>query len=186
MYRSSRWPAYREMLNPYAIQEAGNQFATMIGLHRLVYGLDGYTQFVPDEAHYDPARVDAAFTRWPPTDTTPALPGERFAFPSHALLRGALAAIPRDTRTILFFAPSHIGRQGAVGSRDAARWAACKAAIVAIAAGRAEIQDFFISSAITTDRSNYWDPLHYRVSVATEVAQSLADGTGPNVRRLTP
>ena len=184
MYAADRWLGYREMLTPYAVQEAANQFAVMIGLKRRRYGMDGYTSFVPDDSRYDTARVDAAFARWPPLDTTPAVAGEPVALPELSLLREDLAAIPPATRVVLFFVPLHVSQQGAPGTRDAARWAACKAAVVGMA-GRATVLDFLWASPVTTDRDNYWDPLHYRVAVAARVSAMLATGGDDSVRRLT-
>lgn len=186
MYGASPWRGYREILTPYAVQEAANQFAVVAGLKRQRYGGDGYTPFVPDDAAYDTARVDAAFARWPPTDPAPAR-DDRFEFPAHALLRGALDAIPPGTRTVLFFVPYHASRHGAPGTREAARWSACKegAATIARAAG-AELLDFLRPSAITEDRANYWDPLHYRVPVAARLARALALDEGADFQRLVP
>ena len=59
MYRRNLWPAYLHMLTPYAVQEAANQFAVMVGWKRRRYGLDGYTSFVPPDSAYDTARRDA-------------------------------------------------------------------------------------------------------------------------------
>ena len=186
MYGASPWRGYREILTPYAVQEAANQFAVMVGLKRQRYGSDGYTPFVPDDAAYDPARVDAAFARWPPTDPAPA-GNDRFEFPAHALLRDALGAVPPGTRTVLFFVPYHISRHGGAGTREAARWAACKADAAAIArAAGAELLDFMRPSPVTQDRSNYWDPLHYRVPVAAWLARALALGEGDGFQRLAP
>ncbi len=64
----ARWAGYREVLQPYAVQEAVSQLATMLGLKQRRYGLDGYTRFVPPDSDYDPARVDRAFARWPLPD----------------------------------------------------------------------------------------------------------------------
>ena len=190
MYAANRWPAYREMLTPYAVQEAANQFAVLIRLKRPTYGTDGYTSFVPNDDAYDPARVDAAFARWPPLDTTAATPHEPVALPALARLREALATIPPTTRIGLFFVPLHVSQQGAPGTRDDARWTACKAAVVSLVqarvAGRATVLDFLWASPITTDRANYWDPLHYRVAVAARVSHMLATGEGDSVRRLLP
>ncbi len=189
MYSPNRWLGYRQMFTPYAVQEAANQFAVLTRLRRPTYGTDGYTRFVPDDAAYDPVRVDAAFARWPPLDPTLAVPGEPVALPALTRLTEALAAIPPSTRIVLFFVPLHLSQQGAPGTRDAVRWAACKAAVVALAkagAGRATVLDFLWASPITTDRANYWDPLHYRVAIAARLAQSLASGVGDSVRRLSP
>lgn len=182
MYRDNLWPAYREMLTPYAVQEAANQFAVMLGLKPRRYGLDGYTSFVPDDAAYDEARVEAAFTRWPPTDATPAAPTDTYPLPALALLAPALAPLPPATRVILMFPPLHISQHGAPATRTAARWAACKAEITRLAAPRnATVLDFLHPSPITTDRTRYWDPLHYRTSVSDHLTAALAatlDATG--------
>ncbi|MBC7799390.1 MAG: hypothetical protein H7Z10_02110 [Gemmatimonadaceae bacterium] len=181
MYGPSPWRGYREMLNGYAIQEAANQFAVLVGLKARRYGLDGYTSFVPDNAAYDTARVDAAFARWPRTDATPAAPGQAFAFPAHALLRDALVSLPAGTRKVLFWAPYHVDQQGEPGSGTAAWWAACKAAAAAIAwDSGAETLDFMRPSGITRDRANYWDPLHYRTGIAQRLAEALARGSDPD------
>ena len=176
MYGGDRWAGYREMLTPYAVQEAANQFAVVVGWKRRRYGLDGYTSFVPPDSAYDPARVDAAFARWSVPDMAPAVAGDVVALPALARLGPALAAIPAGTRVVLFFPPIHVEQQGVPGSRAAARWAACKAAVRGIAAGRAAVVDLLVPSAITSARAHYWDPLHYRAAVAAEVVAALARG----------
>ena len=185
MYEPNLWPAYLHILSYYAVQEAANQFAVMVHLKRRRYGLDGYTSFVPDESQYDRARRDAAFTRWPPIDRTPAPPDAKMDFPAMTLLRQTLEALPAATRKVLFFTPFHVDQQGAPGSGTAARWAACKreAASVAAATG-AEALDFMIPSAITRDRDNYWDPVHYRVPIGARLARQLAEPNPPDAVRL--
>ena len=51
MYEGSRWRGYREMFNLYAVQEAGKEFGTLIGIRRQVYGSDGYTNFLPPDSY---------------------------------------------------------------------------------------------------------------------------------------
>ena len=174
MYGGDRWAGYREVLTPYAVQEAANQFAVMMGLKRLRYGLDGYTSFVPPDAAYDPGRVDAAFARWPVPDAAPSLPGDAYTLPALALLGPALAAIPGTARVVLFFPPIQVEQQGVPGSRTAARWAVCKRAVREVAGTRATVVDMLVASPITSTRANYWDPLHYRAAVAAEIAATLA------------
>ena len=184
MYRDNRWPAYRQMLTPYAVQEAANQAAVMLRLKRRRYGLDGYTSFVPDDRAYDVARVDAAFARWPAVDAAPAGAEDAVPLPSLARLGPALASVPAGARVVLVFPPIHVGQHGAPGSRTAARWAACKGAAVAAAGVRAEVVDMLFASPVTTGRANYWDPLHYREAVAARVAAVLGGAEGADVRRL--
>lgn len=185
MYEANRWPAYREMLTPYAVQEAANQFAVMLHLKKRRYGLDGYTRFVPEESQYDRARRDAAFARWPPMDRVPAPPGARVELPALAVLEGMLRSLPDATRKVLFFTPYYIDQQGAPGSATSLRWAKCKEAVASIAAATgAEALDFMIPSAITRDRDNYWDPLHYRVPIAVRLVEALAKGESPDAVAL--
>ena len=185
MYRRNLWPAYREMLTPYAVQEAANQFAVMLGLKRPPYGLDGYTRFVPPDSEYDRPRVAAAFARWPPVDATPAQPDDAYFLPALDLLGPALKAVPPGTRVVLLFPPIHSSQHGATGTSTAARWAACKAEAARIAPG-AEVLDMLRDDPLTNDRDNYWDPLHYRESVARRVAAVLGGARGADVRQLRP
>ena len=184
MYRPNRWPAYREMLTPYAVQEAANQFAVMMGWKRRRYGLDGYTSFVPPDSAYDPARRDRAFLRWPSLDHDPAPTGLPI-LPSLRLLDFMLASIPPATRKIVYFTPYHTDQLGAPGSATAWRWDGCKQAVAAIARQEgAEALDFQIPSPITLDRDNFWDPVHYRQSVATRVTEGLVRGQSPDAHLL--
>lgn len=187
MYQANRWPAYREMLTPYAVQEAWNQFAVMMHLKKRRYGLDGYTSFVPPEAAYDPVRRDRAFLRWPSMDHTPAPQAAKAAFPLLPLLDVMLRSLPAGTKKVLFFTPYNVEQQGAPGSFTAWRWARCKGEVAEIAARRgAETLDFMIPSSITLTRDNYWDPVHYRAPIATRLVEGLVRGESPDAVRLTP
>lgn len=187
MYETNRWPGYREMLTPFAVQEAWNQLMVMIGLKRRIYGLDGYTSFVPPDSQYDTARRDRAFLNWPQLDHTPAPVGAKAVYPALPLLDRMLSELPPVTRKILYFTPYHIDQQGAPGSLTAWRWAHCKDDVAAIARRRgAEALDFQIPSSITRDRDNFWDPVHYRQAIATRVTRGLVDGASPDAVVLTP
>ena len=66
----------------------------------------------------------------------------------------------------------------------AVRWADCKRAVAGLGAGRATVLDMWIPSAITRDRVNFWDPLHYRVAVARRIAALLGGAPGDDERVL--
>ena len=175
MYGGSRWAGYTRMMNLYAVQEAGSQLWIMLGLKRRRYGLDGYTSFVPPDDAYDPARVAAAFARPDLLGAVPAPnPAERF--PALPLLADALHNLPGGTRKLLFFAPASTVLQGAPGSDVARAWAACKAQVAALAGSvpNTVVADFLVPSPVTSDRSNYWDPLHFRTTIADRIAADLA------------
>ena len=175
MYAGSRWRGYGQMLNLYAVQEAGSELWTMLGLKRRKYGLDGYTSFVPPESAYDPPRVAAAFARWGVPPDLPASTAPH-VLPALPMLDHALRALPAATRKLVFFTPSHISRMGAPGSDFAAVMAACKSQVTAMAAAvpNATVVDFLRASPITSAVSNYWDPVHYRLPIATRVMADLA------------
>lgn len=167
MYSGSAYQGYAHIFNLYAVQEAANQFAVMIGLKHPQYGLDGYTDFLPPDDRYDPARVDRIFRSWGLPDATPAN-GVSLTFATNALLASDLAATKSQTRKILFFPPITAEQQGKTGSELARRWASCKSEILRVVGSvpNTVVIDFMIKDAITTHRSEYWDPLHYRVNVA--------------------
>ena len=192
MYTGSPWRGYREIATLYAVQEAANQFAVLVGMKRRRYGLDGYTDFLPDDRLYDPARVAVRFAEWGPAPNLPAGPSSAHVFPALSMLAERLAALPAETRKLLFFTPSHISQQGEPGSDIAALTAACKRAVAVIASGvpGVKVVDFLIPSPITRARDNYWDPLHYRVPIASRIMRDLlaaSEGeTSEDDRLLTP
>ncbi len=179
MYAGSPWRGYGHILTLYAVQEAASELWTMLGYKARRYGLDGYTSFVPPESAYDPARVAAAFARWGRPPVLPALAAPH-VLPTLPMLEAALRALPPGTRKILFFTPSQLSFQAALGSDYAAMWDACRAQVSAIAAAvpYATVLDFNIPSPITANVTNYWDPVHYRLPIAGRITRDLA-AAGP-------
>ncbi|GBQ30383.1 hypothetical protein AA12717_3485 [Gluconacetobacter sacchari DSM 12717] len=174
MYAGSPWRGYTEIMTLYAVQEAANQFMWLIGHKRQRFGSDGYTSFVPPDARYDPRRVDELFRGWA-FDPSPAT-GPVPAPASMPLLTRLLDAIPAGTTKILWFPPAAREQQGAPGSRVAATRAACRRAVIALARAtpHAMAIDFEIPGPIADDRTNFWDPIHYRQAVAHMVMDDLA------------
>jgi hypothetical protein len=71
--------------------------------------------------------------------------------------------------------PVHVAAQPTPGTYRAELEAECKTRIMAIGRERgATVIDCRIASPPTTENKNYWDRLHYRVPVATQVADQLA------------
>jgi hypothetical protein len=189
MYDDNPWNDYLEHFNLYALEQAGIEFAVLLGLEPRRYGRNGYTPFLPDERHYDLVRARThlypADAPLPPAVDPPIVlsAAERDAlnFPALPMLRELLAALPPAAHKILYFAPYHVSAQPPPGSRGAAVWAACKdrAAALAATTANARVVDFMIASPITANDENYWDRLHYRAGVAHWLAASLraaADG----------
>ena len=178
MYRDNLWHGYRELLNLYTIEAAGQMFGTLTGLKPERYGRDGYTSFVPPDSQYDRAKVAANMARSGITIPNGDRTGDpaQWRFPTHDWLREGLGLFPDSTRKILFFVPYNHHIQTPPGNDGAAIWAECKRRVAALAAGRPNTLavDFLIPSPITDDDDNYWDPLHYRTAIADRLARDLA------------
>ncbi|WP_188972353.1 hypothetical protein [Neoroseomonas lacus] len=194
-YEASPWPALREMLSFYAVQEAGRQFAVLTGLMRPRYGRDGYTRFLPPEDRYDAARAATHLPPLPPEthrhiETAPTdLP-----LPPMALLDRMVTATPAPTTLVLVFMPRWLGSQGAPGSGSAAVTEACKRQVVAMARARpgTVVLDYWRASPITREPTNYWDEMHYRDAIAERIEAPLsraargAPGASEDYVDLTP
>ena len=179
MYEGSRWRGYGEMFNLYAVQEAGQEFGILIGIKRQVYGSDGYTNFLPPDSAYDPARV-AMHLRDAPEYVPPgARDGDpaTWRYPAIDRLAEELTALPETTRKILFFVPynqqpdaavriSRVVRCGANANCAWRRWRGSVPNALAI--------DFMLPSPITGVDDNYWDGVHYRIGIADRIAHDLA------------
>lgn len=175
-YGRSPWPAYREMLSFYAIQEAVKQAVVLAGLMRPPYGRDGYTRFLPPEAAYDAARAARNLPPLPPeTQAHVPTPPSDLPIPPLALLERMVAATPPQTRLILMFMPLYLGAQAAPGSGGAAVMEACKQRVAAMAAAHpnALLLDFWRASPITRDPTHYWDPKHYRDAIGARIEEHL-------------
>jgi hypothetical protein len=170
-----RWRGYAEMLNTYAVQEAGQQFGVLTGLKPPTYGRDGYTSFVPPDSEYDRAKVAEHMQGTVPDDPpgTRNGPPDTWRFPELEALRDQLAAMPRQTTRILFFVPNNHRLQAPPSGPVADVWAECKRRAAVLFPGTLVV-DFMIPSPITLDDDNYWDPRHYRVGIADRIAGDLA------------
>ena len=49
MYDDDPWNDFREHFDVFTLEQAARQLATMIGMRRIKYGRDGYTNFLPDD-----------------------------------------------------------------------------------------------------------------------------------------
>ena len=177
IYRDSRWSGYREVLNLYAIQEAGKEFGVLTGLKREDQGRDGYTVFVPPDDRYDRDRAwahlhaDGVAIPLGAREGPPA----SWHFGAFEDLRDVLASQPAAD-VLLFFVPYNRVRLPPPHHPAAVAWAECKRRAVELVRerGRGLVVDFFKAGPITGDDDGYWDSQHYRVSVADRVAHDLA------------
>jgi hypothetical protein len=180
MYDENPYNDFLHQFDLYTLEQAGRQAATLLGFRRKKYGLDGYTNFLPDPAVYDLGKVRvslaAARSNGLREVKTPAgFDPSKLDFPALTMLGGMLSGFPGTTRKIVFIAPYHSARQSVAGSRSGAEWAECKKRIAEIGAATPNtvIADFMIESPFTTTDTNYWDPVHYSVAAADILMREL-------------
>lgn len=197
MYDTHPYNDFLYHFDLYTIEQTGRQLATLLGLRKIKYGRDGYTNFLPDPALYDLGRVQVALSAARASGLAEAeFPADRdpheLRYPALLMLQGALQTLSAETRKILYFAPYHHARQPAPGSQSAVEWDECKRRVGALAAAipNTVAVDFMIESPFTTTDSNYWDPLHYSTAAAEVLMQDLwkaAQGQpGASFNRLGP
>lgn len=188
MYDENLWQGFAHIFDLYSLEQAGRQFAVRAGWRPAPYGLDGYTNFLPDETRYDFARVKKNLDQVAAArDATPTLDGpldaaEKAAaddLPALPMLRKGLAAFSPSTRKIVFIVPYNVAGLAKPGTADDVRWQACKAAVAEIlrATPGATGVDFMIPSPISREASNYWDGMHYRLGIGVRIAHDLVDAS---------
>jgi hypothetical protein len=179
-YAMPSWSNVWRMLNDQALVHALGVLAYQLRLYTPRIRDDGYYAFLPNDARYDAAaaqRVIHEAGRRPTAAMGPPAPAVQDAeptFPALDLLQEVLAPLPASTRVVFVTMPVHVVARPRPGSAEAKREEACKVAIARLAARHgAALIDFRIPSPVTQTDANYWDPLHYRVSIARRLEQSI-------------
>jgi hypothetical protein len=167
------------MLNSKAIETSVRQLDYHLNLKPARF-VAGYEVFTPEEVKYDLAKAKQKIWKGksPPIAAInpPHVPtrDERasWQFPAVAWLNEIFARFSGDV--IVVFMPVHIKAQPVPGSSAAAKESECKQRIIEIAERyNAPVIDFRIWSDITSNDSNYWDPLHYRLAIADRIVRGI-------------
>jgi hypothetical protein len=181
-YDDNPWNDFLYLLNAVTLETAGRTVGRLIDLYPEKLRADGFEIFVPPESTYDYANAHvrlwgqggpAPGPRPPPMVLSEA---ERsvIVFPTLPWLDQGLAELPGSTRKLLFFTPVHVLAQPSPGSYLEAVESECKARIADLARRRGAILvDWRIASALTTEATNYWDWLHYRLPIAYRMIDDL-------------
>ena len=183
MYDENPWNDWFYLLNPRTLEIAGRLVAHRLGLQPARIPANGFEVFVPPEEAYDLSKAQQHIWGGRSREVKDVAPAyvpsvddlRSWQFPAVAWLDELLAAAPKGTRLLLVFMPSHISVQPVPGSREAARKQICKTRIWQLGKryGAAMI-DFRIRSSITSEDSNFWDPLHYRLPIAHRIVDGIA------------
>lgn len=198
MYDSNRWNDLLHHFDFFTLEQTGRQLATMLGLRKVKYGRDGYTDFLPDPSEYDLGKVRQSLVKMRELNADAPKAGSDFEpgalnFPTHPMLEEVLRGLPEDSRKLLFFAPYHRAQHPLADSVPGQEWHACKQRLARLAADipHTRVADFMIESGFTTQDENYWDPLHYSVAASGILMRDLTaamkgEQTGGNFDLLTP
>lgn len=146
---------------------------------RLSIGLGRHQRLDPTGA-YDPEDV------WPPGEfhevNTPKDPppaattAGRDILPDVSLLDEVIKKLPPDVAVVLVVPPTFFSTVPEPGTTVAAERQACNAALRRIVTGRphSNFIDYRIDNAMTRDRANFVDFIHYRPSLADRMAEGIA------------
>ncbi|MHB2166054.1 hypothetical protein [Alsobacter sp. R-9] len=182
MYDDNRWNDILHLFNGKTLEIAFRLVGYWIGVREPRYREDGYEVFVPPESQYDLARVRTHLypngqTPLPPVEPPVTLSREqkaRLRFPAVEWLSDYLDALANRTRIVIAVMPVHITGQPQAGSEAAAVERTCIERIAAMAHRyNALMVDWRYPSALTRDDTRYWDPLHYRLPVASGIVRTL-------------
>jgi hypothetical protein len=182
LYGESRLAMLPQIFNLKSLEIAGRVLSNRLGLARARMRQDGYGVFTPPESLYNLAQARSHIWEGPPRRIEPEVPphvlsaAERDALRTPAVewFDGVVERLPASTRLLVLFPPIHAVVQPVPGSRAAALDEVCKERFAAVALRHgATIVDFRRPTAITTEDSNYWDRMHYRLGIADQIVESI-------------
>ncbi|MFZ0241430.1 MAG: hypothetical protein WAL90_07255 [Desulfobacterales bacterium] len=177
-------------LPPYTwrtMQIALKQFKGITGMRRPKYRDDGYedftrTMFPQDmdkrrETIYGSAAAGERNAENLALQATPQTI-KTHEFPSIAHLDQMLSRLPDETLKLVVIPPFHIYHQARPGSAADIEWKDFKQKVADVVCRHknAVFLDFLIESPLTTADENFYDRIHYTVTVARTIAQSMAAG----------
>ncbi|WP_208828430.1 hypothetical protein [Bradyrhizobium neotropicale] len=170
LYDQSRIAYAARLLSWPAIEHAFQRISIGLGWHRLrdPSGFFSYEDiWLPGTFRENNAPRD------PPPATTVA---ERETLPEVARLDAAVKKLPAETSVVIVVPPTLQSKMPQPGTPAAADREACNAALRRVVAGRpnSNFINYRIDNALTRDRANFADFIHYRPSIATKIMEGIA------------
>jgi len=154
----------------------------------------GFGDFTPGEENYDPERAFAHIHEKPLAQPDSSLLDPdalaKLNFPALGWLVDTLNQIPHDTRTLIVHMPVNVMAQAAPGTIAAQAENECALRIKSIAEKkRVSVLDMAFASPFTTNDLNYWDRMHYRLPLGTQIikamGQAYRDGKSTDILHVT-
>lgn len=180
MYDENNRNDYFHMFNITALIDSLRLIQYWFGLRKPKYEVNGYTNFLPEEDEYDldKAVINLYGSKKNKEQFNESLSvksaedkDQKFNFPVHNLLYNMINSLDEDTQKIIFFVPYHYY----LIQNNFELYNQCKQKILESSANIKNIHliDLMFSSEITANDSNYWDTLHYKVSIADKLPKLI-------------
>jgi hypothetical protein len=112
-----------------------------------------------------------------PADPSPAVDAaSRDTFPDVSKLDSMVKKLPPEVPVVILVPPTFAPTVPQPGSDAAAERLACNAALRKIVAGRphSNFINYRVDNALTRDRANFVDYIHYRPLIATKISEGIA------------
>ncbi|HEY7844334.1 MAG TPA: hypothetical protein VID30_11730 [Bradyrhizobium sp.] len=117
------------------------------------------------------------FAKNSPADPPPAMDAaSRDVFPEVTKLDDVVRKLPPDVPVVILVPPTFATTVPQPGSAVAVERQACNAALSKIIAGRphSNFIDYRVDNALTRDRANFVDYIHYRPLIAAKISEGIA------------
>lgn len=171
LYDDGRLGYARRLLSGQSIEHA---------FQRLSIGL-GYRKRMDPAGTFNPDDVWPAgqfFEKAPPADPAPWPPDVSVKFyPEVARLEAVIKALPSDLPVVILVPPTFATKVPAPDTPQAAEREACNGALRRLVAGRphSNFINYRVDNALTRDRANWIDFIHYRPLIAGKILDGIAD-----------
>ena len=162
-----------------AIEQAFQRLSIGLGWRRRM-NPDGFVSY---EDIWPPGQFKEANA---PRDPAPAV-SVRVAFPEISALQDVVRKLPPDVPIVIIVPPTFAATVPKPGTDLALEHGACDAALKAVIAGRprSNFISYRVDNALTRDRDNFVDFIHYRPTLARRIEQgiivSLRDGESAKI-----
>ncbi len=184
MYDHNPWNDILYLFESKALEIGGRTVGYWMGVNEAEYASDGYSNFLPPQSEYQLAKAQRNIYggSGKPPDNSYTYPiaahpqADQWVFPTHPLFEEVVAKLGSETKKIVVFVPLHFHSLGGAGAYHQQRTVECKKRFQEMLkpVPNSILIDFMIPSGITTTDENYWDPLHYSVETAENLAALIA------------
>jgi hypothetical protein len=171
LYEDGRLGYARRLLSTPSIEHAFQRLSIGLGLRKR---MDPTGTFRSDDVW--PA--GQFFAKNPPADPAPLPPNVSLIFyPEVARLEAVIKKLPPDLPVVILVPPTFASTVPSPDTPQAAERETCNAALRKLVAGRphSNFLNYRVDNALTRDRANWVDFIHYRPLIASKISDGIVD-----------